>query len=283
MGSSVAGMLEVFDVAPAGPDRFTGVSDGGARRVVDGTQLLAQAIVAAAKRFPTKSVRSAHAVFSRATAVGEPVEFIVNVVHDGRSVASADIAVEQDGRRRANVSILLDTPGADVIRHHAPCPAVKGPAEAIPSEMPMTGRELRLVDVVDVNDPDEVGPAELYAWLRYNPIPVRNDLAKALIAHFTGHLGISTTMRPHPGVGTSQSHYTISTAPLSVTVSFHEPVRWDGWILYSHESTHVGGGMSYVRGQVHTEQGELIASFIQEAMIHPLRVDDTAISASSRF
>ena len=67
----------------------------------------------------------------------------------------------------------------------------------------MAGRELRLVDVVDVNSPDEVGPPELYAWLHYDPIPARDDLAKALIAYFTGHLGISTTMRAHEGIGTS--------------------------------------------------------------------------------
>ena len=109
----------------------------------------------------------------------------------------------------------------------------------------MVGREVRLVDVVDVNSPDEVGPPELYAWLNYDPIPTRDDLSKALIAYFTGHLGISTTMRAHEGIGTAQAHLTVSTAPMTITVSFHEPVRWDSWILYTHESTQVGAGMSY--------------------------------------
>jgi acyl-CoA thioesterase len=145
------------------------------------------------------------------------------------------------------------------------------------------GRQLRLVDVVDVNSPDEVGPPELFAWLHYDPIPTRDDLAKALIAYFTGHLGISTTMRAHEGIGTAQAHLTVSTAPMTITVSFHEPFAWDGWILYSHDSTQVGAGMSYVRGAVHTEQGELIASFAQDAMIRPLRTTDTSIGAESRL
>ena len=34
--------------------------------------------------------------------------------------------------------------------------------------------------------------------------------------------------------------------------------------------------MSYVRGAVHTEEGELIASFAQDALIRPLRTTDTA-------
>lgn len=90
-------------------------------------------------------------------------------------------------------------------------------------------------------------------------------------------------MRAHEGIGTAQAHLTVSTAPMTVNVSFHEPAAWDGWLLYSHESTQVGAGMSYVRGTVHTESGELIASFSQDAMIRPLRTVDTNISANARL
>jgi acyl-CoA thioesterase II len=283
---SVAGLLDLFDVQPAEADRFTGdtgIAGQDDRQVVEGTQVLAQAIVAVAKRFPGKSVRSAHAVFTRAVTVGPPVELGIDVVHDGRSTATAIVTATQNGLRCITVTVLADVPSPDVIRHHIPRPDVAAPVEANASEMPMIGRELRLFDVVDVNSPDEVGPPELYAWLHYDPIPTREDLAKALIAYFTGHLGISTTMRAHAGIGTSQAHLTVSTAPMTVTVGFHEPVRWDGWLLYSHESTQVGAGMSYVRGTVHTEEGRLLASFVQEALIRPMRQTDTAIAAESRL
>jgi acyl-CoA thioesterase II len=283
---SVTGLLDLFDVRPVAPDHFsgdTGIAGDDERQVVEGTQVLAQAIVAVAKRFADKSVRSVHAVFARAVMVGQPVEFDIDIVHEGRSTATAVVAVQQNGRRCITVTALADVPSADVIRHQLPRPDVVAPADANFSPMPMVGRELRLVDVVDVNSPDEVGPPELYAWLHYDPIPARDDLAKALIAYFTGHLGISTTMRAHEGIGTSQSHLTVSTAPLTVTVSFHEPVSWSGWLLYTHESTQVGAGMSYVRGAVHTQEGELIASFAQEAMIRPLRTTDTAIKTEARL
>ena len=286
---SVDGLLELFDVRADGPDRFTGDTAGDVgegqdgRQVVEGTQVLAQAIVAVAKRFPDKSVRSAHAVFSRAVMVGPPVELAIDVVAQGRSTATAIVAVHQNGRRCLSITVLADVPTADVIRHHLPRPDVVGPAEANVSEMPMIGRELRLVDVVDVNSPDEVGPPELYAWLHYDPIPTRDDLAKALVAYFTGHLGISTTMRAHEGIGTSQAHLTVSTAPMSISVAFHEPVRWAGWLLYTHESTQVGAGMSYVRGAVHAQEGELLASFAQESLIRPLRTTDAAIDSRARF
>jgi len=283
---SVAGLLELFDAQADGPDRFiaeTGIAGADERQVVEGTQVVAQAIVAVAKRFPDKSVRSAHAVFARAVAVGPPIELVCDVLHEGRSTATAIVGVQQNGRRCLSVTVLADVPTGDVIRHHLPRPAVAAPADANVSEMPMVGRELRLVGVVDVNSPDEVGPPELHAWLHYDPIPTRDDLAKALVAYFTGHLGISTTMRAHPGIGTSQAHLTVSTAPMSIAVAFHEPMRWDGWLLYTHESTQVGAGMSYVRGTVHSEDGELLCSFAQEALIRPLRTSDTAIDARARF
>jgi acyl-CoA thioesterase II len=284
---TVAGLLDLFDVRQDGENRFiaeTGPAGEDNRQVVEGTQVLAQAIVAVAKRFPEKSVRSVSAVFARAVMVGAgPVELELDVVSEGRSTATAIVAAKQNGKRCITATVLTDVPTADVIRHHLPRPDVVGPDDANVAEMPMDGRQLRLVDVVDVNSPDEVGPPELYAWLHYDPIPARDDLAKALIAYFTGHLGISTTMRAHEGIGTAQAHLTVSTAPMTITVSFHEPFRWKGWLLYTHESTQVGAGMSYVRGAVHTEEGELIASFAQDALIRPLRTTDTAIKEQSRL
>jgi len=284
---TVQGLLDLFDVQPDGENRFiaeTGPAGQDERQVVEGTQVLAQAIVAVAKRFPDKSARSVYAVFARAVMVSAgPVELEIDVVSEGRSTATAIVAAKQNGKRCITMTVLADVPTDDVIRHNLPRPDVAAPEDANVSEMPMGGRQLRLVDVVDVNSPDEVGPPELYALLHYDPVPTRADLAKALIAYFTGHLGISTTMRAHEGIGTAQAHLTVSTAPMTVSVSFHEPVCWDGWILYTHESTQVGAGMSYVRGAVHTEEGELIASFAQDALIRPLRTTDTAIKHQSRL
>ena len=284
---TVQGLLDLFDAQPTGPDTYTvetGLAGADERQVVEGTQILAASIVAAAKRFPEKSIRSAYSVFARAVLVGAgPVELGIDVISEGRSTATAVVTATQNGKRVITTTILADVPTADVIRHQLPRPQVAQPAQAHESSMPMVGRQLRLVDVQDVNSPDEVGPPELFAWLHYDPIPTRDDLAKALIAYFTGHLGISTTMRAHEGIGTSQAHLTVSTAPMTVSVSFHEPVRWDGWLLYGHESTQVGAGMSYVRGAVHTEAGDLIASFTQDALIRPLRTTDAAIKEHSRL
>jgi acyl-CoA thioesterase II len=271
--STLENMMRVFDVEPDGGHRYLGTSDGGSRQVVDGSQLLAQAIVACSKSLPDHSVRTAHAVFVRTVDAERVLEFDVDVLHRGRTFAGAVVTVSQDGRRCASVTVLSDVEQEDVISHRQAMPDSGTPSEAVACEMPMVGRELRLVGMADPNDPHEIGPPVIDAWLRYDPIPRRPDLAKALVAHFTGHLSISTTMRCHAGFGTAMAHDTVSTGVMGISISFHEPVAWVGWLLYHHESTQVGRGMSYVRGQVFTEGGVLIASFTQDGMIRAFSAD----------
>ena len=268
--STLERMISIFDVEPLDPalTAFAGDSDGGGRQVVDGSQILAQSLVAASKALPGRTVRSAHALFVSAADPAKQLEFTVTPVRAGRSFASATVTAGQGDRICATSTVLLDYPQPEVIRHDQWAgPPAAGPEAAYPAHMPVRGRQLRIEGVREHNSPDEVGPPVVDAWLRYDTVPQRDDLRRALLAHFTGHLSISTTMRAHPGIGTSQAHHTVSTAVMAIGVSFHDPVQWDGWIRYHHESTYAGAGMSYVRGQVLTENGRLVASFTQDAMI----------------
>lgn len=269
--SSMARMMEIFDVRPdpVVPARFSGAGDGGSRRVVDGSQILGQSIVAAAKSLPGRTVRTAHALFVAAADPDIPLEFTVTPIRTGRSFASATVTVRQVPKVRTSCTILLDEPQPDLVRRDIPAGLpVPGPAEAVPAaSLPLPGREVRIVGSTDINDPDEVGPPVVDAWLRYESVPARDELRRAVLAHFTGHLGISTALRPHPGLGTAQAHHTLSTAPMGIAVTFHDPVRWDGWLRYHHEATYVGAGTAHIRGQISTESGRLIASFTQDAMI----------------
>ena len=282
MTTSVADMLAIFDVESVGPGRYVGGSDAGVRDVIDGSQVLAQAIVAAGKSVDGKVVRSASAVFCRPVRAGEEIAFSVDVLHHGRTFATAVVTAGQRERRCTTVTVLLDAPTADLIRHPVTSPSTS-PDGAIPLDMPVDGRQIRLVGVADPNDPDEVGPPELAAWIHYDDVPVRTDLARALLAHFTGHLGISTTMRAHPGMGTSMSHRSVSTAPIAIGISFHDPVVWEGWVLYDHESTFVGAGMSYVRGQIRDWRGRPLASFTQDGMLRAFVGGDEAIAERTRL
>lgn len=266
MTSTLDGLLKVFDVTPVSPDRYVGHHDAGDRDIIDASQVLAQAIVAAAASCPDKTVRRISGTFCRPIRAAQPIDLAVDVVQDGRTFATLVVRASQQDRVCGVMTVMLDLPSPDVIRHPVVAPQ-SAPADAVPFDMPLTGRELRLVGLTDPNDPDEVGPPRIEAWLRYDEVPTRSDLQRALLAHFTGHLSISATMRAHAGIGTAMSHRTVSTGVLAIEVTFHDPIAWTGWLLYDHESTAVGAGTCYVRGQIRDESGRLLASFSQDGLI----------------
>ncbi len=272
----LAEFFDAFDVYPLGGGRFLAQSlDGGGRDVVDGSQILAQAIVAACKSVPEKAVKSAHMIFSRATSVYAPLMLATDVVHGGRSFASVAVTARQGDRTCATALLLLDRDTPDLVRHQVAMPDVPDPDAAPPYDMGVAGRELRIVGGAYTGAPDApVGPSELYAWVRYREAPPAPYLSQALVAHFTGHLSIATAMRPHAGIGEAMAHSSLSTGVLAITVSFHEPVRVDEWMLYAHESTHAGRGLCYARAQIFARDGRLLASFSQEGMLRAL--DDAA-------
>ncbi len=291
--ASLAGLLAIFDVAAipgaAGPSRYVGTSESRGRNVVEGSQLLGQAMVAASKALPGRTVRSAHGLFAAAASPASPIEFTVTPVRAGRSFASAVVTIGQGDRACATATILLDRPEADVIRHDHPAwsgQETDGPEAAYPAAInPVPFRDLRIAGVRDHNSPDEVGPPVLDAWLRYDAVPDRDDLRRALLTHYTGDLSIATAMRAHAEIGTAQAHHTVSTAVMTIGVTFHDPVEWDGWLRYHHESTFAGAGMAYARGQVLTQDGRIIASFTQDAMIRAFAPNGaaTALTAESRL
>jgi acyl-CoA thioesterase II len=199
------------------------------------------------------------------------------------------VTIGQGGRACATTTVLLDRPEADVIRHDHPAscgPSADGPEAAYPAATnPVPFRDLRMSGVRDHNSPDEVGPPVLDAWLRYDALPDRDDLRRALLTHYTGDLSIATAMRAHAGIGTALAHRTVSTAVMTIGVTFHDPIGWDGWLRYHHESTFAGAGMAYARGQVLTEDGRIIASFTQDSMIRAFAANSssTAMAAESRL
>jgi acyl-CoA thioesterase len=63
------------------------------------------------------------------------------------------------------------------------------------------------------------------------------------------------------------SHVSISTSVLSHTLTFHEPIDATAWHLLAHESPYAGRGRSYGRANIFTEDGRLVASFVQDNMV----------------
>jgi acyl-CoA thioesterase-2 len=58
-------------------------------------------------------------------------------------------------------------------------------------------------------------------------------------------------------------------ASLDHAVWFHRPARADQWLLFSVEPVTNFGARALARGTMHTEDGVLVASITQEALLRP--------------
>ena len=267
-----ADLIDILNVRPEADGSYRGVArDNTAnphRDVVEGSQMLAQAIVAAGRRAPERRVVSASMVFMRVANTSEPLRIDLDELSSGRNFTTLAPHIRQSGKLCASGIMLLDVTARDVIRHAEAMPATAGPYDSEFFDLSMTGRDIRFVDGAYTGDPNApVGPPVLDAWVRFRRVPEDRHLHAALLAHFTGAVSIAAALRPHAGIGQNQAHRTLSTAINAINISFHADVRADRWMLYRHHSTFAGDGMTRSECRVYECTGTLLASFSVDAMV----------------
>ena len=279
-----ADLLRLLDVTPTGEGRFVSppypdppvgtffpqLRDEQARVVIEGGQLLGEAIVAASKSMPGQRVTSASMIFSRAARFDAAHEIEVEVLKGGRGFSTLQTRTLQAGRLCSAGLLLLDSGARDTIRGAVAPPDVPSPEACPPLDMGVTGRELRTVDDA-YRRQAEVGPPEIFSWARFRDAPAHGYLHAALLAQSTTHWTIAAAMRPHAGVSEAQAHVTLSTGILATTIAFHDEVDVSEWLLYANPAIYAGRGLAQGEGRVFARDGRLVASYTVQAMIREFR------------
>jgi acyl-CoA thioesterase-2 len=260
-------LLACLDLSPVSD------SDDGALRVfhganqkleyhrVFGGQILGQFIEAARVTCPGKSVKSLHSLFPREGRADEPITYEVRRQHEGRTFATLSITASQSSGIIATAAVSMHT--AEDGREHQetePVPTPLGPEhtlaiDMIPWEIRATG---------DLND-DGVATARFEMWMQTPDVDPA--LAPALTAYATDLTLIGTALRPIDGVNQRGNGTTFTSAVTSHTLWFHRPFRTDRWLLLRQHSPIVAHGRTFGRGDVLTEDGGLVASYAQEALV----------------
>jgi acyl-CoA thioesterase-2 len=270
-------LLRLLDLAPAGENSFEAPTYNDLHRnVVEGSQLLAQAIVAAAKAVPDKQVASAHMIFSRPAVFHRPLTFDVALPRSGRTFSTVSVETGQDGKSIGSALLLMDKGAGDLIRGQVPMPDVPGPEASERYDFGVVGRECRFVNGDYSHDPERIGPPQLHAWVRHREAPRELYLRQAMLAQFTGHMTIAAAMLPHQGFSEAMAHVTISTGVLSITIALHEDPDITQWLLYANPAIYAGRGMAQGEGRVFSQDGRLVASYTVQAMIRAFDRDPKA-------
>ena len=209
----------------------------------------------------------------------------LNRPRDGRSFTSRRVTAIQHGEAifHLSASFHLSEPGMD---HQTAMPDVPAP-EDCPEELALIRAradripeplrsivtqdrplEIRLVTPSDpFSKPNPVPAAEArrQIWFRMrDKMPDEQMYHHAVLAYASDYGFLPTALLPH---GVSFRDPRVIIASLDHTLWLHRPFRADDWLLYTSDSPTSFGARGFVRGQVFTREGTLVASAAQEGLL----------------
>ena len=274
--------LGVFDLKPAGPDRFIGHSPENGWRRVFGGQVLAQALVAAERTVEGRPPHSLHAYFLLGGDPKEPILFEVERLRDGRSFTTRRVVARQRGDAIFTMvaSFHKNEPGS--LDHALPAPDAPAPencqdlrvaADGLPE--PARHRVKTMLATIWPLDhrptdlrryiPGRHPPPTQTLWTRIGVrLPDDPALHRAAILYMSDFSMLETALAPH---GRTIYDADLQIASLDHAFWFHRPGRADDWLLYAQDSPNASGATGLVRGQIYSEAGVLLASVAQEGLL----------------
>jgi acyl-CoA thioesterase II len=282
----VASLLELLELEPLEHNIYRGQNrDLGTGRVFGG-QVFAQALVAARRTVDEgREAHSVHGYFLREGDLTTPIVYFVDRPRDGRSFTSRRVTAIQHGEAifHLSASFHVVEPGID---HQWPMPEVPDPetltpeldliranAHLIPEPIRAIWTQDRPIDLrlISPRNPfvpgEAVGPVEARraVWFRVvDRIPDPMIVHQAVLAYASDYGFLPTALLPH---GLTMRDRRVQIASLDHTLWMHRPFRADEWLLYVSDSPSAHGARGFVRGQVFTRDGQLIASVAQEGLI----------------
>jgi acyl-CoA thioesterase II len=281
---SLDDLLRALSMGQTGEDRYRVPSD--VAQLFDrvyGGQLLAHALVGAGATVEGKSPHSLHAAFVKAGVPGLPMEVVVTRVRDGRTMATREVSVVQDG-----ATLLV---GFASFHRNGDWPDVTGEAP----EAPPPEDTPRLQEWVSRLSPelgdhgrhwiDRPPPLDLRLteppaflvgassrttrshWMRLpRPVGETELVHAALLAYASDFFLMDMIFRAHPdelGAGRANG-FSVDHA-----IWFHRPSRFDEWHLHTQEAVAILGDRGLARGAIHDQAGRLVASVMQEVLVRP--------------
>ncbi len=282
MHGPIDDLLRLLDLEPLEVNIYRGRNrDLGAERVYGG-QVFAQALVAARRTVAEgREAHSAHGYFILPGDLTAPIVYFVDRLRDGKSFTTRRVTAIQHGQAIFNLSASfhVEEPG---VSHQPSMPDVPGPETLKPelelirevaARMPPEHRativqerpiDFRPVAPLDFFRPEKREPVR-HVWFRsIGALPNDALTHQAILAYASDYGLLITALQPH---GIAFRDPGLQLASLDHSLWMHRPFRADEWLLYSVDSPIATGGRGFVRGQVFSRSGELVASVAQEGLI----------------
>jgi acyl-CoA thioesterase-2 len=250
----------------ADEDTWIGPASGPAGKRSYGGQFIAQSLAAACHTVdPGRPPINTHLQFLRGGEAGDPVEYTVTRVYDGRTAAARRVESRQGGRlmTTATVSFAAELPGPEHGRrasmpHDPDTVARTGPIGPAPS-MPLDELDIRISD-------EGVGDDFVRRlWWRATVALPDDSLVHTLVAAYvTDIYMIDPALQVHGHSMTARTHRSGTT---DSSIWFHRAVHADQWNLLESTSPAAARGRGVVTGSLIRHDGVIAATLTQEGLI----------------
>jgi acyl-CoA thioesterase II len=191
----------------------------------------------------------------------DPVRYQVTRHHQGRSFATLTITARQPRGVLASGTVCMHVAeGGPDHQTVAAVPALLDETHRV--ELDLIPWETRCADDLNAST---AGPPQFEVWMRTPAVD--GEFAPALTAYATDLTLIGTALRPLEGFNQRGNGTVFTSAVTSHTIWFHRPFRTDRWLLLRQHSPVLAHGRCFGRGDVLTEDGSLVASYAQEALL----------------
>ncbi|TXB63024.1 acyl-CoA thioesterase II [Phaeodactylibacter luteus] len=283
--NDIQALLSLLDLEPIEENLFRGQSRSVGSGRVFGGQVLAQALQSAMRTVPEdRVVHSLHAYFILPGDVAHPIIFEVDRIRDGGSFTTRRVKAIQKGRAIFNMSASFqkEQVGFD---HQLSMPNVKPPEGLMSWDelVAQYGGQLPegIRRFLEVSHPIEFRPVERvhpmlsgkqqplrHVWMRSKgEMPPARRAHQAVLAYASDYNLLTTALLPH---GDLAAQTQVQLASLDHAMWFHRPFRADEWLLYAIDSPSASNARGFTRGSIFNQQGQLVASVVQEGLIRPV-------------
>ena len=255
---------------------------------VFGGQVMAQAAHAARRTVPEDRIlHSLHGYFILSGDISIPIIFRVDRIRDGRSFTTRRVVAMQRGKAIFNLSASFQI-AEEGFEHQINMPNVPSPDSMITDkewaekykeshpelykrrtrDQPIEFRPVERFDPVNVRN---ARPFK-HIWIKANGIiPEDQLLQREILTYASDYDLMGTSMLPHRAKFDRKN---LQAASLDHAMWFYQDVDLTDWLLYALESPVASSSRGLNRGNYFTQDGQLVASVVQEGLIRHRKPKD---------
>ena len=281
MNSVLEQLIEVLKLTQLDEFVFEGCSQDLGFKNVFGGQVCGQALMAAYQSVTDRCAHSMHGYFLRPGDHSLPIQYEVQLLRDGGNFSARRVIARQHDKEIFTLNASFQS-AEQGFNHQFVMPATSDP-EVLLSELEMRRRfkhlipekirdqftrdrpiEIRPVNPINYANPDVRAPYKQNWFRAVAAVPDNLALHQCILTYASDFGLLGTSLLPH---GVCFAQRDMQVASIDHAIWFHRPFRIDEWLLYDMDSPSASQGRGFNRGNIYNQQGQMVASVCQEALI----------------